>query len=67
MLKVGDEMEGMMDYAEIINKIEAHMKAIAAERDKIDDTISELSQLKDNCDTAYDDLHHARDALSELV
>jgi hypothetical protein len=50
-----------------IDKIEMQMKAIADERDKIDDLISELSQLRDNCQTAYEDPYHARDALSELV
>lgn len=56
-----------MEYADVIKKIEEHMKAVAAERDKLDDTISELHQLRESCDTAYCDLHHARDALSELV
>lgn len=40
---------------------------MAKERDKIDDTISELSELKDDCEEAYELLMQARDKLSELV
>lgn len=47
--------------------IEQRMMAVAEERDKIDDLISELQQLRENCETAYDCLWTARDALSELV
>ena len=51
----------------MIEKISGHMKAVAKERDSLDDTIGELGQLRDGCQTAWDDLQHARDALSELV
>jgi hypothetical protein len=51
----------------MIKKISKHMEGIAEERDLLDETISELVQLQDNCSTAYDNLWHARDALSELV
>lgn len=45
----------------------AHLDAIGKERDKLDDTISELEELKGCAEEAYDDLQHARDALSRLV
>ncbi len=50
-----------------IKQIEKRMVAVGKERDKLDDLIGELEHLKDNCRTAYEDLEHARDALSELV
>jgi predicted nucleic acid-binding Zn-ribbon protein len=50
-----------------IKQIDKRMVAVGKERDKLDDLIGELEHLKDNCRTAYDDLQHARDALSELV
>lgn len=50
-----------------IKQIEKRMLAVGKERDKLDDMIGELEHLKDNCRTAYEDLQHARDALSELV
>jgi hypothetical protein len=43
------------------------MQGVAKERDKLDELISELNQLKESCDKAYDDMQSARDALSELV
>ena len=51
----------------VIKEIEKRQTAVGRERDKLDDLISELEQLRDNCQTAWDDLQHARDALSELV
>lgn len=56
-----------MNFENVIKDIELRMKAVAAERDKLDEFISELEQLKWNCQEAYDSLHTARDALSELV
>ena len=50
-----------------IKSIEARRIAVGKERDKLDDLIGELEHLRSNCDTAFDDLQHARDALSELV
>lgn len=41
--------------------------AIAAERDKLDDVIDELTGLRESCDEAWDGIQRARDALSELV
>lgn len=51
----------------ITKSIEKHMSKIAQDRDKLDEFISELTQLKEDCDTAYDSLIDARDALSRLV
>lgn len=41
--------------------------AIAAERDKLDEAISEMEALRDSCQQACEDISNARDALSELV
>ena len=56
-----------INWKDTIKKIDAQMKAVGKERDKIDELIGELTDLMDNCDTAYQALWHARDALSELV
>jgi len=56
-----------MDISELIKEIQLAMDRVGVERDRIDDIISNAEQLRDNCQTAYDDLWHARDALSELV
>jgi hypothetical protein len=50
-----------------IKQIEVRQTAIAKERDKLDAMISEMAELKDCCDRAWDDLQSARDALSEMV
>jgi hypothetical protein len=55
------------NYKSIMEQIKLHQDAIARERDNLDDLISELEHLRDNCQTAYDNLWYARDALSELV
>lgn len=47
--------------------IDKNMAAVAKVRDKIDDDISEMEMLRENCREAWDDLQRARDALSELV
>ena len=47
--------------------IEKHMKAVGQRRDKLDSAIMELEGLRESCQTAYDALWDARDALSELV
>ncbi len=54
-------------FEDAIKEIDLRKAAVAAERDKLDDLIGELEHLRANCDTAYDDLQRARDALSELV
>jgi hypothetical protein len=51
----------------MIKAIEARMKAVAKERDKIEDMIGDLDGIRDSCDRAYYALQDARDALSELV
>jgi len=56
-----------MKVKQWIKVIEVRMAAVAKERDKLDDAISEMEGLKENCETAYDALQTARDALSELV
>lgn len=56
-----------MTMKNALKQIEKRMIAVGVERDKLDDLIGELEHLKDNCQTAYEDLQHARDALSELV
>lgn len=56
-----------MTMKNALKQIEKRMIAVGLERDKLDELIGELDGLKENCQTAYDDLQHARDALSELV
>ena len=56
-----------MRPSKMIKKIEKRYIAIGKERDKIDSMIDDLTDLRDCCDRAWDDLQHARDALSELV
>ena len=56
-----------MKKAKIIKAIEKQMDAVKNERDKLDEFISELEELRENCDNAYNLLIDARDALSELV
>lgn len=48
-------------------QIEKRMKAVADERDKLDDLISDLESLKSDCEEAHNHLQDARDALSRLV
>jgi len=50
-----------------ISEIEKRMAGVAAERDKLDELISELGDLREDCDNAWNLLQDARDALSELV
>lgn len=56
-----------MDWTKVIEKIDARKAAVAAERDTIDDLLSDLEELRENCREAWDDLQHARDALSKIV
>lgn len=58
---------GNLTLIQAIDEINTRMKAVGAERDKLDDLISDLEHLRDNCRSAHDDLQSARDALSELV
>ena len=50
-----------------IKEIEKRMVAVGKERDKLDDLIAEIADLRENCDEAWDHMQRARDALSEMV
>ena len=50
-----------------IEQIEKRKVAIAAERDKLDEAISEMEGLREDCDEAWHLLDAARDALSKIV
>lgn len=52
---------------ELRKAIGTRMKALAKERDRLDELIAEAEQLKDNIEAALSDMDHARDSLSELV
>ena len=52
---------------EFIEEVKIRMESIGNERDKINELIVEMSELKENCDDALDSLENARDSLSELV
>ena len=53
--------------AKMVKAIDARMKGIASERDKLDDAIGTFDELREHCREAWDDLQRARDALSQLV
>lgn len=50
-----------------IEKIDLRKESVGKERDKLDEAISELQMLREDCDEAYDALQTARDALSRMV
>ena len=54
-----------MRTATMIKAIERCRDAIGKERDKLDDLSGELEELRETCQSAWDDLQRARDALSE--
>jgi len=56
-----------MNFNKAIKEIEKRMVCAGKERDKIDELISELESLREDCREAYDSLIDARDALSRLV
>ena len=60
-------MASKKETFEFDKKLAARQDGVAAERDKLDDAISEMETLRENCDTAWDCLQDARDALSQLV
>lgn len=62
-------MESMkkMSIKSMIRRVEKHLADVAKIRDTIDSSISEMSDLRDDCENAWDSLQRARDALSELV
>lgn len=49
-----------------IKKIDTQQARVAKERDRLDDLISEMEQLKEDCSEAWDNLQDARDALSRM-
>lgn len=51
----------------LTKQINRHMDRVANTRDKIDEFIDTATQLRDDCDDAYNHLVDARDALSRLV
>jgi hypothetical protein len=56
-----------MTIGKMLKVIEARQTGVAKERDKLDAAISEMEDLRDSCNRAWDALQDARDALSELV
>jgi len=56
-----------MEISKFDKILAARQKGVAAERDKLDDSIDEMGMLRDNCDEAWNCLQDARDALSKLV
>lgn len=50
-----------------IKILEVRRDAVGRERDKLAAVMDELSDLKECCDTAWDDLQRACDSLSELA
>jgi dsDNA-specific endonuclease/ATPase MutS2 len=51
----------------VIGEIIKSQKAIAKERDKLDELISEWDQLKFDCEGAWRSLQEAREYLSQLL
>jgi hypothetical protein len=47
--------------------MEQELTKVGKVRDGLDEKISEMSDLRENCEEAWDNLQRARDALSELV
>lgn len=56
-----------MKIAKIMKEITKRQASVALERDKLDELISEVTDLREDCDNAWNNLQDARDALSELV
>ncbi len=50
-----------------IKKIETQQSRVAKERDRLDELISEMESLREDCAEAWDSLQDARDAMSRLV
>lgn len=53
-----------MTFKKQVALIDAHIKRIGRERDKLDETITHLQDILNDCDEALEDLQRARDALS---
>ena len=56
-----------MNAAKIVKGIDAKMAKVAKVRDELDDFIDTLTGLREGCNEAWENLHRARDALSEMV
>ena len=56
-----------VEINDIIAKLAVHQEEVATVRDRLDATIRELTELRENCDDAWNDLMSARDVLSRLV
>jgi len=52
---------------EFMDEIEKKQKDVGKVRDQIDEMISEMGMLREDCVEAWDNLQDARDALSRLV
>lgn len=51
----------------ILKVLEKHRERIGKERDSLRDLEGEITDLKETCERAYDDISCAIDALSELA
>lgn len=51
-------------YAKFNNILEKQQNKVAKIRDELDNQISEMEQLREDCQEAWDNLGDARDALS---
>jgi chromosome segregation ATPase len=56
-----------MNIQTIIEEIEKHKAIMAEARDNLDKFLSELEELKEDYDNAWNSLQDARDSLSEIV
>ncbi len=55
----------MTTIRQMIKQLETRRDAIGRERDKLRELLSDWADLADNCDSAYEDIDHAIDALSQ--
>ena len=60
-------MDGAMTIKQAIKAIQKREKALAAERDRLNDLIAELESLRDVCEDAMDSLKVAASSLSQVV
>mgnify|MGYP001614067656 CR=1 FL=1 len=56
-----------MNIKQIVKGLEKRRTAVGVERDKLRDLQSEVTDLEETCERAYDALGEAINALSELV
>ncbi len=57
----------MASIKQIIKQLERRRDAIGKERDKLRELLSEWADLADTCDSAYEDIDRAIDALSQYA